>query len=79
MSSDNALTPLNLPTRPGERLPLGVQCKHCGSVETFIVMRLEPAPLGTHSLAGVGLKATAKNWPWAVCDGCGHESRGERE
>lgn len=78
MTSDADPIPLDRP-KPGERLPLGVPCKYCGSENTFIVMRLEPAPIGTFALAGVGMKTTAKEWPWAVCDGCGHESRGTTE
>lgn len=78
MTADSAPIALSLPT-VGERLPLGVPCKYCGSDKTFVVMRLEPAPLGSFSLAGVGMKTTAKEWPWAVCDGCGHESRGKTE
>lgn len=62
-----------------ERQPLGVPCRYCGSADTWIEMRLETKPPGTFSLAGVGMKLTATTWPYAVCDGCGHVSRGQRD
>ena len=42
-------------------------------------MRLETKPPGTHSLAGVGTKLAATEWPYAVCGGCGHTSRGQQD
>ena len=59
-----------------------VYCRYCGSDRLRIEWRekfvaKEP---GTWSLAGVGRKtvATRVEWPWMVCDGCGHESEGKR-
>ena len=69
--------PIDLPARPGERKPLGAPCRYCGSADTWVEIRLEGKPLGTFSLAGVQTKTTAGEWPYAVCDGCGHESRGQ--
>lgn len=60
------------------RRPLGAPCRHCGSADTWIEQRFEPQPLGTYALAGAQTKFTATSWPYAVCDGCGHTSRGER-
>lgn len=62
-----------------DRTPLNAPCRHCGSTDTWIEWRMEFNPLGTYSIAGVGTKMTAKRHPYAVCDGCGHESRGERD
>ena len=60
-----------------DRRPLGAPCRHCGSWNTWIEWRVEAKPLGSHSLSGTQLKVSATTWPYAVCDGCGHESRGE--
>lgn len=76
MGSNDEQVSLDLPD-VGERALLGVACRYCGSDRTYIEMRLESSPLGTFSLAGVAMKTTAHAWPWAVCDGCQHESRGE--
>lgn len=62
-----------------ERTPLGASCRYCDSNDTWIEMRLETKPPGTHSLAGVGTKLAATEWPYAVCDGCGHTSRGQQD
>lgn len=51
-------------------------CRHCRHVGIRIEMRLETAPLGSFSLAGAQAKVTAREWPYAVCEGCGHVSRG---
>lgn len=59
------------------RTPLGALCRHCGSLDTWIEERFEPQPLGTYSLAGAQMKFAATPWPYAVCDDCGHTSRGQ--
>ena len=59
------------------RTPLGAPCRHCGSADTWVEGRFEPQPLGTYSIAGAQMKFAAAPWPYAVCDGCGHESRGK--
>ena len=58
------------------RRPLGAPCKYCGSPETFIEDRLEVKPPGEFSLAGAQMKFPTHKWPYAVCGGCGHVSRG---
>lgn len=64
---------------PGhERRPLGASCVYCGSADTWIEFRFEVKPVGTYSLAGAQMKFSATTWPYAVCDGCGHVSRGKR-
>lgn len=69
-------------TSAEDRAPLGAPCRHCGSEDTWITVRLGhvASPVGTFSLAGAATKVSAKSvlWPYAVCDGCGHESRGSR-
>jgi hypothetical protein len=60
-----------------ERKPLGAPCRYCGSGDTWVEWRLEAKPLGSFSLAGAQMKFSANRWPYAVCDGCGHVSRGE--
>jgi len=57
-------------------------CKYCGPEQALrIEMReeFEAKPLGSFSLAGAQIKfsATKREWPYAVCDGCGRESRGK--
>lgn len=63
-------------------------CRYCGVTGAVRIewrQSLVSKPLGTFSLAGVGLKTSAVEaaWPWAVCQpehgGCGHESRGRYE
>lgn len=54
-------------------------CQYCGHKGLRIVWRLRPSQIGTFSLSGAQMKVSARDWPWAVCDGCGHESRGEVE
>lgn len=55
-------------------------CRFCGPEQPLRVeMRLEAAPIGSFSLAGVQAKFSAKEWPYAVCDGCGRSSRGEQD
>ena len=66
-----------LPTKLGERTPLGAPCRHCGSHDTFIELRLDPKPPASYSLAGAQNKVAATAWPWAVCDGCGKTSKGK--
>jgi len=58
--------------------PSAWTCRHCGHVGVRIEWRLEAKPLGTFSLAGVQTKVSATEHPYAVCEGCGHVSRGER-
>jgi hypothetical protein len=53
-------------------------CKYCDHVGIRVEWRLEALLMGTWSLAGVQPKTAAREHPWAVCEGCGHESRGER-
>ena len=67
-----------LPETLGERTPLGAPCCYCGSADTWIELRPEAKPIGTFSLAGAHPKVSASTWPYAVCDGCGHVSRGQR-
>lgn len=59
---------------------LGVSCVYCGSDDTWAGWKLElrAKELGTFSLAGVQMKMSVKQvkHPWALCKGCGHESRG---
>lgn len=67
-------------SRPSDdRAPLGAPCRYCGSQETWVEHRFEADPQGGASLAGVQEKVTARTWPYAVCDGCGHVSRGRVE
>lgn len=59
-------------------------CRYCGpDFELRIEYReeLEAKPLGSFSLAGMNPKFSAvkRNWPWAVCDNCGRQSRGQFE
>lgn len=69
----------------GERTEHGMSdlwCKHCGPSHPLrIEWReiLEAKPIGTFSLAGAGMKVSCvkHEWPWAVCDNCGRESRGK--
>lgn len=63
------------PIRPSQ--PLGAYCRHCGSADTWIEWRVEARPLGSYSLAGAQVKASAREWPYAACGECGHVSRGE--
>ena len=62
----------------GHRQPLGARCRYCGSADTWVEQRLVAAPFGTAALAGQQMKTTGTFWPYAVCDGCGHVSRGEQ-
>lgn len=55
-----------------------VECKYCGHKGIRVEWRLEAKPVGTWSLAGVQKKCLAGEWPYAICNGCGHESRGQR-
>jgi len=53
-------------------------CKYCGpEFPLRIERRLEARPIGSFSLAGAQMKLSAREWPYAVCDGCGRESRGK--
>lgn len=62
-----------------DRKPLGAPCVYCTSADTWVEWRLEATPLGEFSLAGAQMKWPVKHWPYAVCDGCGHVSRGKLE
>ena len=57
-----------------------MDCKHCGE-PLRIEWREEiiAKPIGTWSLAGQQIKFSGQKvkWPWAVCDNCKMESRGE--
>lgn len=57
----------------------GATCRYCGHDVVRVEWRMEALPVGTYSLAGVQAKFAAREWPWAVCCGCGHESRGYLE
>lgn len=61
------------------RTPLGADCLYCGSGDTWIEYRLEARPVGTFSLAGMQMKFSTRRLPFAVCDHCGHVSRGKQE
>lgn len=57
-------------------------CKYCGPDHPLrIEMRevLEAKPIGTFSLAGAQMKFSAirREWPYAICDNCGRESKGK--
>lgn len=70
------------PPRNVEPNPLaGHPCTRCGARTLRVELREElvAKPLGTFSLAGVNPKVSAvsRDWPWAVCDTCGGESRGK--
>lgn len=55
-----------------------IWCKFCGPEHTLRVeIRLEPAPIGSFSLAGAQTKVAATQWPYAVCESCGRSSRGQ--
>lgn len=54
-------------------------CKYCSHQGIRIEERLETVPWGNYSLAGVQNKYAARKWLWAVCEGCGHESRGQKD
>jgi hypothetical protein len=41
-----------------------------------VTYKLTVKPLGSYSLSGGQLKASAYWWPWARCENCGHESEG---
>lgn len=56
-----------------------VTCRHCGAEKVWIEWRLEAKAPGTHSLAGMAMKLAATSRPYAVCDGCGHTSRGQQD
>ncbi|GHG59147.1 hypothetical protein GCM10012320_33120 [Sinomonas cellulolyticus] len=68
---------VQLPTELGQRVPLAAPCRYCGAWSIFVELRLEARPVGSFSLAGAMPKASASTWPYAVCDACGHGSRGE--
>jgi len=52
-------------------------CPACGEKTLTIEMRLTAAPVGTFSLAGVGMKVTAATKPWLICTNCGIEAEGK--
>lgn len=71
-------------TNPRSLVPnplAGVPCVKCGALALRVEARdeLVARPIGTYSLAGAQLKTSVveRSWPWAVCDGCGGESRGK--
>lgn len=68
---------LTAPDPGSGRELVGACCRHCGSADTWLEVRLEPKPVGTWSLAGQQTKVAAAVWPYLVCDGCGHVSRGQ--
>lgn len=60
-----------------EKIPLGAECLYCGSADTWVEWRLLARPLGSYSLSGNQMKFSAAAWPYAVCGGCGHVSKGK--
>lgn len=52
-------------------------CRYCGHGAIRVEERLEALPEGAYSLAGEQDKVAARTWPYAVCEGCGHTSRGQ--
>lgn len=63
----------------GKKYPLRVKCYYCGSSDTWVEYRLLTKPVGSFSLSGGTMKFSAHTWPWAVCGGCGHESKAKIE
>lgn len=57
----------------------GTICRYCGHDRIRVEWRFMAAPWGTYSLAGVQTKIAATQVPFAVCEGCGHESQGKRD
>ncbi|MFZ2238016.1 MAG: hypothetical protein WAV90_00575 [Gordonia amarae] len=62
----------------------GLWCRHCGPEHPLRIEwrdEIVARPLGSFSLAGAQMKfsATKRQWPWAICDNCGHESKGKTE
>lgn len=55
----------------------GASCRYCGHGVVRLGQRWEAVPFGEVALAGVGLKTAPRPWWWAVCEGCGHASRGQ--
>lgn len=72
------MSQFTIPNEIGDRAPLGAPCRHCGSADTWVELRLAARPHGAYSLAGMQVKFAARPHPYAVCGGCGHTSRGER-
>lgn len=56
----------------------GAECKYCGSDDIVVEWKLRAKPIGSYSIAGAQPKVVAEKWPYATCQGCGHESEGER-
>lgn len=57
-------------------------CRFCGPEHPLRIEwreQIELKPLGSFSLAGNQMKASAlkRDWPWAVCDNCKRESKGK--
>ena len=52
------------------RRPLGKPCRSCGSTNTWVELRREPDQT---------LPGAAGEWPYAVCQSCGHAARGQRK
>lgn len=55
----------------------GATCRYCGHDRIHVKWRFRPTPWGTYSLAGAQTKFEAQRVPFAVCEGCGHESEGK--
>ncbi|WP_251153735.1 hypothetical protein [Cellulosimicrobium sp. Marseille-Q4280] len=54
-----------------------IACPDCAAVGSLqLVWKLEPAPLGTYSLAGVQNKVSAARVPYLEC-ACGFSERGK--
>lgn len=52
-------------------------CNYCGHPGIRIEHRFK-AVEHPYSIAGVAPKFAAAQHPWAICNGCGHESEGKR-
>lgn len=62
-------------------IPAGTPCKYCDSTDLWVEWRIEyfAKPITEFSLAGGQVKFSTQKirWPWAVCGGCGHASKGK--
>lgn len=55
------------------------KCPVCGKKMLRIEMRLRARPIGSYSLSGRQMKASAVEWPYLVCDGCGIDTPAKDE
>lgn len=82
MSEETAEEYRDIPGTAGylnKKIPLGenARCLYCGSFDVWLEWRILAKPIGTFSLAGGQMKFSAAGWPYAVCGGCGHVSKGK--